>query len=310
MQEPKVVVFGYHDIGYACLEALLKAKVNVVAVFTHADQPDKEIIWFRSVRNLANAHSIPVYTPLDPNDSQTMTLLHKLAPDLIFSFNYRRLIGDEILKLAALGAFNMHSSLLPAYRGRVPVHWAIINNEKKSGATLHHMVQQFDAGDIVDQEEVSIGATETSKDVLEKATEAAKVVIARQLPSLLTGKAPHYPQDEKLASYYGARTPEDGLINWQQNAKDIFNLIRATTYPYPGAFTEKQGERFYIWWGAPVVIKHQHPPGKIISDNPLQIATSDGYLEVLQYQWQDSPKSDDPRAHGLKVGEYLGVMSE
>lgn len=308
MPGPKVVVFGYHDIGYACLEALLNAHVNVVAVITHDDQPDKEVIWFRSVRELAAMHHIPVYSPADPNDPQTIALLKTLAPDLVFSFNYRRLLGADILQLATLGAFNMHSSFLPAYRGRVPVHWAILNDEKKTGATLHHMVLEFDAGDIVDQEAVAINETETSKSVLEKVTHAARTVVLRQLTNLLTGKAPRFPQDEKLASYFGGRTPEDGVIDWQQDARQVFNLIRATTHPYPGAFSYVKGRRFYVWWGRPVVQQHDYQPGEVMSDNPLQIATRDGYLEVLQYQWQDSPMSKDPRLHGLSLGERLGVV--
>ena len=310
MPGPKVVVFGYHDIGYACLEALLDAGVNVVAVFTHDDQPDKEVIWFRSVRDLAVSHHIPVYSPAHPNDSQTLSLLKTLAPDLIFSFNYRRLVGNDILQLASLGAFNMHSSYLPAYRGRVPVHWAILNNENKIGATLHHMVLELDGGDIVDQEAVAIGETETSKNVLEKVTRAARVIIERQLSNLLTGRAPRFPQDEKLASYFGGRTHEDGLIDWQQSARQVFNLIRATTHPYPGAFSYVKERRFYVWWAKPVIQQHAHQPGEIISDNPLRIATHDGYVEVLQYQWQDSPMSKDPRLHGLSCGQLLGVAGE
>lgn len=310
MSAPKVVVFGYHDIGYACLEALLDADVNVVAVFTHDDQPDKEVIWFRSVRDLATSHHIPVYSPAHPNDPETFSLLKTIAPDLIFSFNYRRLVGDDILQLATLGAFNMHSSYLPAYRGRVPVHWAILNNEKKIGATLHHMVLEFDAGDIVDQEAVAIGENDTSKNVLEKVTLAARAIVERQLSNLLSGNAPRFPQDEKLASYFGGRTYEDGLIDWKQGAQQVFNLIRASTHPYPGAFSHVKGRRFYVWWAKPVIQQLETQPGEVISDNPLRIATLDGYLEVLQYQWQDSPMSKDPRLHGLSCGQLLGVESE
>src|SRR5689334_1278901 len=153
MNEPRVLVFGYHDVGCECLALLFERRVNVVGVFTHEDNPN-ERIWFKSVRELARFHSVPVHTPDNVNTPEWTERIRALHPELIFSFYYRNLISSRILALAPLGAYNMHGSLLPKYRGRVPINWAVLNGETETGATLHVMTKRADAGDIVDQERV------------------------------------------------------------------------------------------------------------------------------------------------------------
>ncbi len=311
MSAPRIVVFGYNEVGFECLQTLIQAKANVVAVFTHQDKPKNELIWYRSVKNLAEYAGIPVYLVDDPNTPDTEKLLQSLAPDLIFSFYFRERIGERILALARLGAYNMHGSLLPTYRGRVPTNWSIIHGQTQTGASLHHMVHRFDAGDLVDQEAVSIGAEETAQDVFAKVTKAAANIIKRQLPNLLKGTAPRIPQNNAEATYFGGRKPADGKIHWEQSGKQIFNLIRAVTYPYPGAFTELKQRKLFIWWAKPMSDK-KGQPGEVVSENPLQIATGDGVLEILRYQWQDGPILEDPTQHGLTIGQQLNdvVTSE
>jgi methionyl-tRNA formyltransferase len=308
MANPRIVVFGYHDIGYECLQTLLESNANVVAVFTHLDKPENETIWFRSVKVLAQSYDIPVFCPDNPNDPKTVALLQTLNIDLIFSFYYRCILGNTILQLPRLGAFNMHGSLLPQYRGRVSINWAILRGETKTGVTLHHMVKRVDAGDMADQASVVIGKNETTKEVFAKVTKAARLVIKRQLPALLNGTAPRIPQNEKQASYFGGRKPEDGYIDWHQSATQIYNLIRATTHPYPGAFTEYKKIYLHIWWAKPLP-GHQGEPGQVISENPLRIATGDGCLEILQYQWEGHAINHHPDKHGLRRGEFLGEIS-
>lgn len=305
MTDPVIVVFAYHDVGYECLDALLKRGARVAAVFTHADNPD-ETIWFKSVAMLARSAGIPVFTPDNVNAPEWVERIRELGPDLVFSFYYRNLIGQAILDLPRLGAFNMHGSLLPKYRGRVPINWAIIHGESRTGATLHHMVRRADAGDIVDQEAVEIGAQETAQEVFVKVTAAARTVLERQLERLCRGEAPRRTQDESQASYYGGRKPEDGRIDWNRNARDIFNLVRAVTRPYPGAFTELDGKTLYIWWARPRDAGGGEP-GTVLAAKPLIVSAGDGSLEIVRYQWQGGAVEEaDAGKHGLRVGQKFG----
>jgi methionyl-tRNA formyltransferase len=140
----------------------------------------------------------------------------------------------------------VHGSLLPKYRGRVPVNWAVLHGERETGATLHAMVAKPDAGGIVDQMAVPILPDDTALDVFRKVTFAAEVVLDRSLPKLLEGRANPIPQDLARGSNFGGRRPEDGRIDWSQPGQRIHDLVRAVAPPYPGAFTEVAGRRLRI----------------------------------------------------------------
>jgi len=169
-----------------------------------------------------------------------------LRPDFLFSFYYRSMLKQELLGAAGRGAFNMHGSLLPKYRGRVPVNWAIIHGERQTGATLHEMVEKPDAGRIVDQQAVPILPNDIAVDVFRKVTLAAEIALDRCLPALLAGDARLSPQDLSRGSYFGARRPEDGRIDWSKDAWTIHNLIRAVAPPYPGAFSQLGAHRLRL----------------------------------------------------------------
>ena len=304
MMRQRVLVFAYHDVGYECLDLLFARGLDVVGVFTHEDDPREEI-WFKSVAALARAHDVPVFTPPGVNTPEWMERIGALAPDLILSFYYRRMIADAILGLPRLGAFNMHGSLLPKYRGRVPVNWAVLHGETQTGATLHHMVRRADAGDIVDQEAVPIGPQDTARAVFDKVTCAARTVLERQLDNLVHGTAPRHPQDESQASYFGGRKPADGRIDWSRDASSIFNLIRAVTHPYPGAFTEVEGRPLFIWWAQPSLARGT--PGEVLSEQPLRVAAGRGALDIVRLQWQGEAEQEGATGgHGLRRGQRLG----
>ncbi len=232
----QAVVFGYHDVGVRCLRVLLDAGVAVPLVVTHRDAPD-ERIWFGSVARLAQSRGIE--TLLSEEMNRLRERISVISPEFMFSFYYRRMLPPEVLALARKGAFNMHGSLLPKYRGRAPVNWAILKGESETGATLHEMVAKPDAGRIVDQERVPIGPDETAVEVFAKVSDAAETVLKRSLPHLLAGTASLKKQDLSKGSYFGARRPEDGRIDWSKSALEIHNLVRAVAPPYPGAFTDK-----------------------------------------------------------------------
>ena len=239
------VVFAYHNVGVRCLAVLLQHGVDVRQVLTHEDNPN-ETIWFDSVSDRAKQHGIEVITPLDPNTPDIVERVRAIEPDFIFSFYYRSMLQAPLLSVPTHGALNMHGSLLPKYRGRVPVNWAVIRGESETGATLHYMVEKPDAGDIVGQQAVPIGPDDTAFEVFGKVTDAAVAVLDTALPALLRFERIGRPQDLSQGSYFGGRRPQDGRIAWRNSATDIHNLVRGVAPPYPGAFFDLQGKHIKV----------------------------------------------------------------
>ena len=239
------VVFAYHDVGVNCLKALLGAGIQIDLVVTHQDDPN-ENVWFGSVAKLCEDQKIPYITPDANQLIDLVPQLQKLTPDYLFSFYYRHMIPAELLACARIGALNMHGSLLPKFRGRAPVNWAILQGATETGATLHMMEVKPDAGDIVGQSTVSIGPNETATDVFGKVSQAAVTVINLVLPELIQGHIPRKPNNLGQGSYFGGRKPADGQILWHQTAQQVHNLVRAVAPPYPGAFTDWQGQRMIV----------------------------------------------------------------
>jgi methionyl-tRNA formyltransferase len=237
------VVFAYHDVGVRCLSVLLAHGVDIPLVVTHRDDP-KENIWFASVERLARDNGIEVALPDDPAEIEER--VRSAAPDFLFSFYYRHMLPASLLALSRRGAFNMHGSLLPKYRGRVPINWAVLRGERETGATLHEMVDRPDAGRIVDQMAVPILPDDRASEVLRKVTTAAEIVLDRSLPKLIDGSARLVPQDLSQGGYFEGRKPEDGRIDWSQGARAIHDLVRAVAPPYPGAFTTLAGRPLRI----------------------------------------------------------------
>jgi len=280
MDNNKVVVCAYHNVGYRCLEELLCQGADVAMVFTHEDSPTEKI-WFSSVRVLAESHQIP-WRSTDINAPENIALLREIAPDFIFSFYYRNMISREVLDIPRRGALNLHGSYLPKYRGRVPVNWAIINGETETGATLHYMVEKPDAGEIIDQEKVPILFTDTALDLFNRVTEAAVLVIGRSWPCLMAGTARRIPMDLAAGSYFGGRRPADGLIDWTKGAVQIYNLVRGVTHPYPGAFTFLDSRKVTIWEAWPV--EGRGEPGQVVATEPLLVGTGEGLVEIHSLQ--------------------------
>ena len=271
------VVFAYHNVGVRCLKVLLAQGVRVLLVVTHQDNPN-ETIWFDSTQDLARARGLTVVTPADTNAPALLAQIKALAPDFLFSFYYRNMLGPELLAVPRRGAYNMHGSLLPKYRGRVPVNWAVIKGERETGATLHQMVAKPDAGGIVDREAIPIGPDDTAKDVFDKVVAAAERVLARALPALIAGTARITPQDLAQGSYYGGRKPEDGRIDWSQGAREVHNLVRGVAPPYPGAFTRIHGQtvRLLRTRLEPDRRPRSGPPGLYSEDGALYADCADG----------------------------------
>lgn len=301
MSKPRILFFGYSEVGYVCLSLLLERGDNVVALITHEDNPHEKI-WFKTPAMVARGAGIPVFSPDSVNTPEWREKIAALVPDLIISVYYRHMIGTRILALPPLGAWNVHGSLLPRYRGRAPINWAVLHGESRTGMTLHRMVKSADAGAVVDQEGVEIGPRDTAEQAFRKVLPCARTVLARQIDALLAGTAKETPQDEAQANYFGGRKPEDGRINWTQTSKQIFNLIRAVTDPFPGAFTESGDARLMVWWAeteSAATVGKRGAPGEVLSLAPLVVATGDGALELTKIEWLGGATS------GLQVGQRL-----
>lgn len=271
----------------------------IAALYTHRDCPGEEI-WWRSCADLASAYDIPVSTIENLSDTEIQNV-QGLQAAVIYSFYYRNLLPDAVLKLAPLGAYNLHGSLLPKYRGRVPVNWMIINGETEGGVTLHHMVARADAGDIVGQRAVPIGEDDTALSLYLRLVPAAAALIRELHPLIVAGRAPRRPQDLSLGSYFGRRRPEDGRIDWNWSARRIYNLVRALTHPYPGAFGLVDGRKLIIWQAS--VGKETGSfgmPGAIVatSRDGFEVAAGSGTVRIRRAQFEG--QAEDVQAGGLR----------
>ncbi|MBZ0105559.1 MAG: formyltransferase [Sulfuricella denitrificans] len=287
----RAVVFAYHNVGVRCLSVLLAHGIEVPLVVTHSDNPS-ENIWFESVAELAALHDIPVIMPEDPNQPEVVDQIRSLQPDFLFSFYYRNMLRKEILDLPERGAYNMHGSLLPKYRGRVPVNWAIIRGEQETGATLHVMNEKPDNGAIVDQQAVPILPDDTALEIFHKVTCAAEITLSRCLPGLVDGSASLKAQDLSQGGYFGGRRPEDGKIRWLDTARSIHDLVRAVAPPYPGAYTRLAGKPMRVLRTllAPARIGHSAVPSFYCEKGRCHADCGDGgVLRVLSFELDGQP---------------------
>jgi methionyl-tRNA formyltransferase len=295
------VVFAYSEVGVRCLKVLIDRGVHIPLLFTHRDDPD-ESRWFGSVAALAAEHGIRAVTPDDPNTNEWVSAGRSFAPDFIFSFYYRHMLKLAWLGVPARGALNMHGSLLPKYRGRAPVHWAILNGEMETGASLHYMLEKPDAGALVDQQAVPILPDDDALEVSRRVADAAAQVLERALPKLIQGTAVPRPLDLSKGSYFGRRRPEDGRIDWRKGATSIHDLVRAVAPPFPGAFSDVAGFRVFVHKtildeGAP-----EHPqsaPCLYVSGGRWYADTADGrrlLIAKMQVNGRNVTPNDVPAA--------------
>lgn len=299
----KAVVFAYHDMGCVGVQALLDAGFDIAAIFTHADNA-QENAFFGSVARLAAERGIPVYAPDDVNHPLWVDRIAEMKPDVIFSFYYRNLLGEAILNNARIGAFNLHGSLLPAYRGRAPLNWVLVNGETQTGVTLHRMVSRADAGAIIAQQAVEIADADDALSLHRKLTESAKHLLEGALPTLKSGTFSETAQDESKASYVGRRKPEDGRLEWEKPAQTLHNLVRAVSDPWPGAFSFVGTHKFIVWKSR---VRSDVAParaGTVISVSPLIIACGEGALEVMTGQTEKGVYMQ-----GAQLAQSLGLVA-
>jgi len=284
----KVLFFGYSQVGYRAVELLVERGDEVVAVVTHRDDPE-ENRWYKTPAEAAEKHGLPIaYSDDMENACASLAgYAEHLAPDLILSVFYRSLLPDGVLDAARIAALNLHPSLLPAYRGRAPINWVLVNGEIETGVTLHHMTRRADAGDVVGQRAVVIDPRETALSLYLKIEEAGIEVLRDALPKVADGTAPRVSQDESRASKFGRRRPEDGRIDWSWPAERIDRLVRAVAPPWPGAFAEIDGRRVEIHAGEPeepfAASAPRPAPGAVDRNGErIRIAAGDRFFRIDQ----------------------------
>ena len=301
----RAVVFAYHNMGIVGIRALLDSGFAIPMVLSHEDDPG-ENRWFGSVAEFCRERGIPVFSPKDVNTPPWPDRIREARPDLLFSFYYRSMLKKEILGVPPLGAMNLHGSLLPKYRGRAPVNWVLVKGETETGVTLHFMEEKPDAGDIVGQAAVPIAFDDTARTLFGKMEDAASRLLAGLLPRIAEGEIPRRPNDIAHGSYFGGRRPEDGRIDWSRPAAEIYNLVRAVTRPYPGAFSDLGEEKLTVWWAVPLPADSGSAPSPgtirlsggpsfamaggcaapVSSPRRVVVGTGEGWLQLEEIEWR------------------------
>ncbi|MFH0472674.1 bifunctional UDP-4-amino-4-deoxy-L-arabinose formyltransferase/UDP-glucuronic acid oxidase ArnA [Kluyvera ascorbata] len=299
----KAVVFAYHDMGCTGIQALLDAGYDIEAIFTHPDNAG-ENNFFGSVARLAAEQGITVYAPEDVNHPLWVDRIRAMAPDVIFSFYYRNLLSDDILNLAPKGAFNLHGSLLPKYRGRAPLNWVLVNGEKETGVTLHRMTNRADAGDIVAQQTVAIADSDVALSLHRKLCAASQTLLGDVLPKIRSGQTQERAQNDADATYVGRRTPEDGRLTWEKPAQELHNLVRAVSDPWPGAFAYVGTNKFIVWKSRVRTDMAAAKPGTVLSVAPLVVACGEGALEIVTGQ-----SANGVYMQGTQLAPAMGLVA-
>ncbi len=287
----KVVFFGNHSVGVEALKALA-AEVDVVGVVAHPPDPE-DGQRYQSVYDFACRSGIPAIRGR-PNEEAVQTFLHSLEVELIWVTDYRYLLPEVILGRARLGGLNLHPSLLPKYRGRAPVNWAIINGEEEIGLSAHFIAGGVDDGDIVAQRSFKLAKNEDVGDALDKLMPLYQSLSRDVIRAFVSGNLVAHQQNHSLATLYPGRKPEDGKVDWQQPAVRVRDFVRALASPYPGAFTDIEGGRVYIWKVDENVreSKADMQAGSVasISEASIEVVCNPGIIKVTNFTLSDESK--------------------
>ena len=272
MADRRALFLGSKRIGLKALQSLTAIRGCVVGAVTIDDLPDDRSVLpeFRSYCEGVGLSLSVINTP-----SELSGLIQRYSPQFVLVVGWYWIIDADLLNSAPGGFVGVHASLLPKYRGHAPLVWAMLRGEEQTGVSLFYFDQGIDTGDIVDQISFPIGNHEMIADILLKAETATVELITNYARDLLSGTAPRRKQNHALATYGSLRRPEDGRINWNQSAKDLYNFVRAQTRPYPGAFTHlPDGKRVQIWraslfpypyYGIPGLVGQKHGDGVVVA---------------------------------------------
>lgn len=278
MSKPKAVVCAYSSVGTAALEGLLEAGVEVAALYTYAQGADE--LWFTPPAAVAAAHGIPIHLAPTFNEDSVYAAIQAHRPDFLFSFYFREMIQARFLELPRLGAYNLHGSLLPKYRGRAPINWVLVKGETETGVTLHAMTPKPDDGHIVAQARLPIAWDETALSLTDKAARAGRDLVRGAVPGLVDGSIQRLDQKSLGPStYFGGRKPADSRLDFAMTVGEAFNQIRAVADPWPNAFLETSSGTVKVAWALPSA--EACPQGCFrVTQEGLLLGFADGALRV------------------------------
>jgi methionyl-tRNA formyltransferase len=302
----KVVLLGNHTVGVRVLQALLD-KVEVIGVVAHPMDEEDGVI-YESLYDFSITNKIPVIRGAGKN-LKTFEFIKELKPDLLWVTDYRYIIPENLINIAPLGAVNIHPSLLPKYRGRASINWAIINGEKEFGLSVHFIDKDVDTGDIIEQIRIPIADDEYIGTVLTKCYPIYYNITSKVIESFKNSSVRRTPQTDKLPAF-PRRTAEDGKIDWNQPVNNIYNLIRAVSHPYPGAFTNFKDEKIFIWKALPVITeKYNHLLNGLVIEkglNTIKVKCNGGFIEISDYSVEEGLNLN----FNFKNGDSLREMEE
>lgn len=313
----KILFMGTPDFAVPTLEAVIEAGHEVTLVIT---QPDKvkgrgrEIV-MTPVKECAVRHNIPVFQPERVKNPESIAKIKEFEFDVIVVVAFGQILSEEILDMPRLGCINVHSSLLPAYRGAAPIQWPIIYGEKKTGVTTMYMDAGIDTGDIILQRETDIREDETGGSLHDKLAVMGAKLLVETLPLIESGSAPRIKQDNDRSNYVGMLDKSMGELDFSKSALELERLIRGLS-PWPSAYTYVAGKMLKIW-GAKVVddidaaVDETSPCGTVVyvDKNNFYIRTAKGYLRIDDVQLQGKKRMDTAsflRGYSLNEGTVLG----
>jgi methionyl-tRNA formyltransferase len=296
----RVAFFGNHTVGVRALEAIA-ASDEVVGVVCHP--PDREDgVRYESVHDFACSRGWKTLRGKGRDDS-VYEFVGKVRPDLLWITDHRYLIPPQLINAASQGGVNLHPSLLPKYRGRAPVNWAILQGESELGSTAHFVDEGMDSGDVIAQKRYTLSPEQDVGDALNLLCPLYSQVTREVLQSFHRGQVPRTPQDHSQATVFPRRTPEDGLIDWKKPAREVWNLVRAVAVPYPGAFSFVAGEKLVVWKARPATMADPRGvPGEI-----LEIAAGDVTVRCGDTALLCAVERNSAAAEKLRPGMVLGA---
>jgi methionyl-tRNA formyltransferase len=243
----RVLFVGAVHEAVPALAALIGSPAEVVGVVTMPRERAAQTSGYVDLDPLARAAGAELLRCADINHADSVGQIRRLAPDLIVVVGWTRLLGAEVLGVPRRGCVGFHASLLPRYRGRAPVNWAILRGETVTGNTMMYLDAGTDTGDVIDQRPVPIAPDDTCATVYARVADAGAAMLRQHLPALLDGTAPRAPQGPAPGGPLPKRTPQMGVTDWRRPARAVHDWIRALTEPYPGAHTFWAGRKVMLW---------------------------------------------------------------
>lgn len=308
----KIVFMGTPDFALASLDKLIDGGYEIAAVVTQPDRPKGrgKKLTPPPVKERALGAGLRVLQPERVKDSGFIEALKELSPDIIIVVAYGQILPEEIINLPAMGCINVHASLLPKYRGAAPINWCIINGESRTGVTTMYMDKGMDTGDILLQRETEIGEDETAGELHDRLAVLGADLLLETLEGIQRKEVERKVQDHSAATYAPQLVRENGRVDWNLDAKSIYNIIRGTN-PWPGCYTVYKGERMKLWEAKVLEQKSRGTAGKVLEagHGGMLVQAGSGTLLVTKIQMPSSrvmTVDEYLRGNSLETGYILG----